>query len=171
MYISNKFKKDTGNQLSFREVSLRVFSPLAVFTSVFGMGTGGLLPLCHRLFLFLLFLFFLFETFCALFLLHSQSYIMQTSFLLLYCFILLKVFSLAFFLLIINLSLGKALVLLVSVDFICCHTSISDLSTKSSSWELTDLRHKKTHLVVGFVLICFQHLSSPNTATRRLPLA
>ncbi len=40
-----------------------------------------------------------------------------------------------------------------------------------SSGALTDLCHGISHLEVGFVLICFQHLSAPNTATQRLPLA
>ena len=67
--------------------------------------------------------------------------------------------------------LGKALVLLVSLALICCHTYSYDLSTKSSLWGLTWLPSKRTHLLVGFVLICFQHLSASNTATGRLPLA
>ena len=67
--------------------------------------------------------------------------------------------------------LGKALVLLVSLALICCHTYSYDLSTKLSAWGLTWLPSKRTHLLVGFVLICFQHLSASNTATGRLPLA
>ena len=67
--------------------------------------------------------------------------------------------------------LGKALVLLVSLALICCHTYSYDLSTKYSVWGLTWLPSKRTHLLVGFVLICFQHLSASNTATGRLPLA
>jgi len=45
------------------------------------------------------------------------------------------------------------------------------LSTRLSSWVLTTLGYGISHLGVGFVLICFQHLSAPNTATLRLPLA
>ena len=53
----------------------------------------------------------------------------------------------------------------------CCHTSNSDLSTGCSARVLTSLCYERTHLVVGFVLICFQHLSSPNAATQHLLLA
>ncbi len=53
----------------------------------------------------------------------------------------------------------------------CCHTSTSGLSTGCSARGLTSLCYERTHLVVGFVLICFQHLSAPNTATQRLHLA
>ena len=41
-------KLDVGNELSSQEVALQVFSPLRVFTTVFGMGTGGLLLLGHQ---------------------------------------------------------------------------------------------------------------------------
>ncbi len=71
----------------------------------------------------------------------------------------------------VNFQLGKALVLLVSLALICCHTYSYDLSTTWSAWGLTWLPSKRTHLLVGFVLICFQHLSASNTATGRLPLA
>ena len=37
-----------GNDLSSREATLRVLSAREVFTTVFGMGTGGVLSLCHR---------------------------------------------------------------------------------------------------------------------------
>ena len=37
-----------GNDLSSREATLRVLSAMKVFTTVFGMGTGGILSLCHR---------------------------------------------------------------------------------------------------------------------------
>ena len=37
-----------GNDLSSREATLRVLSALEVFTTVFGMGTGGILLLSHR---------------------------------------------------------------------------------------------------------------------------
>ena len=67
--------------------------------------------------------------------------------------------------------LGKALVRLVSVDSKCCHSYISDLSTWYSARGLTSLCYERSHLTVGFVLICFQHLSAWNTATGRLPLA
>ena len=67
--------------------------------------------------------------------------------------------------------LGKALVRLVSVGWKCCHSYTSDLSTRYSVWGLTSLCYERSHLVVGFVLICFQHLSAWNTATGRLPLA
>ena len=42
------FKLDVGNELSSQEVALQVFSPLRVFTTVFGMGTGGFLLLGHQ---------------------------------------------------------------------------------------------------------------------------
>ena len=67
--------------------------------------------------------------------------------------------------------LGKALVRLVSVGLKCCHSYTSDLSTTYSAWGLTGLCHERSYLTVGFVLICFQHLSAWNTATGRLPLA
>ena len=38
----------TSNDLSSREATLRVLSALEVFTTVFGMGTGGVLSLCHQ---------------------------------------------------------------------------------------------------------------------------
>lgn len=53
----------------------------------------------------------------------------------------------------------------------CCHTSNSDLSTEFSTRGLTSFCYERTHLVVGFVLICFQHLSSSNAATQHLLLA
>ena len=37
----------TSNDLSSREATLRVLSALEVFTTVFGMGTGGVLLLSH----------------------------------------------------------------------------------------------------------------------------
>ena len=37
-----------GNDLSSREATLRVLSAREVFTTVFGMGTGGFLLLSHR---------------------------------------------------------------------------------------------------------------------------
>ena len=37
-----------GNDLSSREATLRVLSAREVFTTVFGMGTGGVLLLSHR---------------------------------------------------------------------------------------------------------------------------
>ena len=47
---SNQFfsKLDVGNVLSSQEVALQVFSPLQVFTTVFGMGTGGLPAIGHQ---------------------------------------------------------------------------------------------------------------------------
>ena len=42
------FKFGLGNRLSFRVVIHRVLSLLAVFTTVFGMGTGVFLPLGHQ---------------------------------------------------------------------------------------------------------------------------
>ena len=72
---------------------------------------------------------------------------------------------------IINSMIGKALVRLVQFGWMCCHTYTSCLSTTWSAWGLTWLLNERTHLTVGFVLICFQHLSASNTATRRLPLA
>ena len=46
--ISSFFKLDVGNVLSSQEVALQVFSPLQVFTTVFGMGTGGLPAIGHQ---------------------------------------------------------------------------------------------------------------------------
>ena len=66
---------------------------------------------------------------------------------------------------------GKALVRLVMLDYVCCQTSICILSTLCSATGLTSLCYERSHLMVGFVLICFQHLSAWNTATGRLPLA
>ena len=68
-------------------------------------------------------------------------------------------------------ALEKALVRLVSVGWKCCHSYTSDLSTLSSTTGLTSLCYERSHLTVGFVLICFQHLSTWNTATGRLLLA
>ena len=45
--ILTLFNLDVGNELSSQEVALQVFSPLRVFTTVFGMGTGGLPLLGH----------------------------------------------------------------------------------------------------------------------------
>ena len=42
------FKIDVGNELSSQEVALQVFSPLRIFTTVFGMGTGGFFSLGHQ---------------------------------------------------------------------------------------------------------------------------
>ena len=40
-------KLDASNVLSSQAVARQVFSPLQVFTTVFGMGTGGLLAIGH----------------------------------------------------------------------------------------------------------------------------
>ena len=45
--VSNA-KYGAGNDLSFREATLRVLSAMKVFTTVFGMGTGGFLSLCYQ---------------------------------------------------------------------------------------------------------------------------
>ena len=68
-------------------------------------------------------------------------------------------------------QLEKALVQLVMLGWKCCHSYTCILSTSSSTTGLTSLCYERSHLVVGFVLICFQHLSAWNTATGRLPLA
>ena len=68
-------------------------------------------------------------------------------------------------------GLEKALVRLVMLGWKCCHSYTCILSTSSSTTGLTDLCHERSHLTVGFVLICFQHLSAWNTATGRLLLA
>ena len=46
--ISLLFNLDVGNELSSQEVALQVFSPLRIFTTVFGMGTGGFFSLGHQ---------------------------------------------------------------------------------------------------------------------------
>ena len=46
--LSLFLKLDVGNVLSSQEVALQVFSPLQVFTTVFGMGTGGLPAIGHQ---------------------------------------------------------------------------------------------------------------------------
>src|SRR3954454_5290740 len=46
-------------------------------------------------------------------------------------------------------------------------TSTSNLSTSSSSRDLTYLRNGKFRLEGGFMLRCFQHLSRPHIATQR----
>ena len=40
-------KLDASNVLSSQAVARQVLSPLQVFTTVFGMGTGGLLAIGH----------------------------------------------------------------------------------------------------------------------------
>ena len=40
-------KFGVSSDLSSREATLRVLSAMKVFTTVFGMGTGGFLSLCH----------------------------------------------------------------------------------------------------------------------------
>ena len=52
-------KLDAGNVLSSQEVALQVFSPLQVFTTVFGMGTGGLPTIGHQQTCHLLLVFYL----------------------------------------------------------------------------------------------------------------
>ena len=65
-----------------------------------------------------------------------------------------------------HLSLfGQALDLLVTVSYMCYHTSTSALSTSSSSRGLTNLRYGISHLEGGFTLRCLQRLSLPNLAT------
>ena len=44
----NDLKLRNGDYLSSREATLRVLSAMKVFTTVFGMGTGGFLSLCHH---------------------------------------------------------------------------------------------------------------------------
>ena len=41
-------KLDVGSVLSSQAVARQVLSPLQVFTTVFGMGTGGLLAIGHQ---------------------------------------------------------------------------------------------------------------------------
>ena len=48
LQIGSYFKLDVGNVLSSQEVALQVFSPLQGFTTVFGMGTGGLPAIGHQ---------------------------------------------------------------------------------------------------------------------------
>ena len=62
---------------------------------------------------------------------------------------------------------NQALDGLVPVRSIHCCTYTPGLSTLSSSRRLTDLRHERSHLGVGFTLRCFQRLSDPDVATQR----
>ena len=62
------------------------------------------------------------------------------------------------------LRLGYALDRLVSVSYMCYHTSTSDLSTSSSSRGLTTYVGI-SHLEGGFTLRCLQRLSLPGLAT------
>ena len=62
------------------------------------------------------------------------------------------------------LRLGYALDRLVSVSYMCYHTSTSDLSTSSSSRGLTTYVGI-SHLEGGFTLRCLQRLSRPGLAT------
>ena len=55
--------------------------------------------------------------------------------------------------------LGQALDLLVTVSYMCYHTSTSVLSTLSSSRGLTSLRYGISYLEGGFTLRCLQRLS------------
>ena len=48
LFSKHSFKLELGNELFSQAVIRQVLSPLAVFTTVFGMGTGGFLPLCHQ---------------------------------------------------------------------------------------------------------------------------
>ena len=48
MQFSSLFNLGVGNGLSSQAVARQVFSLLWVFTTVFGMGTGGFLMLGHR---------------------------------------------------------------------------------------------------------------------------
>ena len=62
---------------------------------------------------------------------------------------------------------NQALDGLVPVRSIHCCTYTPGLSTLSSARRLTDLRHERSHLGVGFTLRCFQRLSDPDVATQR----
>ena len=62
---------------------------------------------------------------------------------------------------------NQALDGLVPVRSIHCCTYTPGLSTLSSSRRLTDFRHERSHLGVGFTLRCFQRLSDPDVATQR----
>ena len=66
------------------------------------------------------------------------------------------------------LRLGYALDRLVSVSYMCYHTSTSDLSTSSSSRGLTTYVGI-SHLEGGFTLRCLQRLSLPGLATLPWP--
>ena len=68
-------------------------------------------------------------------------------------------------------SSGEALDLLVPLGSNRHRPSTCGLSTGLSSRGLTWLTSGVSHLGVGFELRCFQLLSTPDTATRRLPLA
>ena len=67
---------------------------------------------------------------------------------------------------VLQLNIGQALDLLVSVSYIRYRTSTSDLSTLCSSRGLTSLCYGKSHLEGGFTLRCFQRLSLPDLATQ-----
>ena len=70
-------------------------------------------------------------------------------------------------LLICLLLSNQALDGLVPVRSIHCCTYTPGLSTLSSARRLTDFRHERSHLGVGFTLRCFQRLSDPDVATQR----
>ena len=65
------------------------------------------------------------------------------------------------------LASNQALDGLVPVRSIHCCTYTPGLSTLSSPRRLTDFRHERSHLGVGFTLRCFQRLSDPDVATQR----
>ena len=140
-----------GDDLSFREATLRVLLAMKVFTTVFGMGTGGVLSLCHRK------TFVVSWRLCGL----QESFSSVGSCIMmgdnLWC--------------VVYLFSGKALVRLVMLGCVCCQISTCILSTLCSATGLTSLGCERSHLTVGFALICFQRLSAWNTATGRLPLA
>ena len=70
-----------------------------------------------------------------------------------------------------EVKLGQALDRLVRLGYRHYCPSTYRLSTPWSTAGLTSLCYGGTHLGVGFKLRCFQLLSTPDTATGRLPLA
>ena len=65
-----------------------------------------------------------------------------------------------------SLVLSQALDLLVSVSLRHCCPYTPDLSTLSSTRDLTSLCCERPHLKAGFTLRCFQRLSFPDVATQ-----
>ena len=168
----------TGNNLSSQAASSPVLSTRESLTAVFGMGTGGASqPSSPDLWM-------VFFAFCHVSLRLTRSIYASiisrrspclpriipenphSSFRSSQTFKTLQKKLLTFNLSSLAIS-NQALDGLVPVRSIHYCTYTPGLSTLSSSRRLTDFRHERSHLGVGFTLRCFQRLSDPDVATQR----
>ena len=140
----------TGNYLSSQDVSIQVLSAYKGLTSVFGMGTGGTPQPNHR------------QWWGIRLSRDEKNQVCHPE---VTEYLENRIRNGTWFRRIVN-HIDQALDLLVSVSYMCYHTSTSDLSTWQSSRGLTPFTDGRSYLEVGFTLRCLQRLSAPHLATK-----